>query len=280
MGVGASAQLQRSKLLRRGMKILLFPALVFGLVLALSAQTIEPEIERRIQIQVQKLQSADVETRRDAIYQLGALQNAVASQAAAAGLRDSAEIVRATAAKAVSFQASEDAARVLLPVLNDKSELVRREVAFALGRALAKTAVESLVKTLQTDKASSVRAAAAIALGQLAVEQGIEPLARVLQAPKDKKNRVLDEFVRRSAARSLGQIRHINAVPVLISALQDKTNADDIRREAARALGLIADERAVPVLQENLNAEDYYLAQISAEALQIIQNSAKSKSLF
>lgn len=262
------------------MKLILFPALVLGLVLTQSAQTIHSEIERRIEIQVQKLQSADVETRRDVIYQLGLLQNAAASQAAAVGLRDSAEIVRATAAKAVIFQASEDAARLLLPLLNDKSELVRRESAFALGRTFAKSATEYLIRSLQTDKLSSVRAAAAIALGQIADERAIVPLTQVLLAPKIKQNQVLDDFVRRSAARSLGQIRHQKAVPALISALRDQTNADDVRREAARALGLIADKSAVPVLQENLNAEDYYLAQISADALRVIENSEKSKSLF
>jgi hypothetical protein len=43
---------------------------------------------------------------------------------------------------------------------------------------------------------------------------------------------------------------------------------------------VIADESAVQVLQENLNAEDYYLAQIAADALEIIRNSNLTNPLF
>lgn len=264
------------------MKFILLPALCFfAFASPYFAQTSELEIERRvINVQVQKLQSADIETRRDAVYQLGLLRNAAASQAVERALRDSSEIVRAEAARAVVHQAYPDAARALLPLLTDKSEFVRRETAFALGKTYDKTAVDSLIKTLQTDKTASVRAAAAIALGQISDERAIELLSQILLAPKTKKNKVLDEFVRRSAAKSLGQIRSRKAVPTLISALRDTTNADDIRREAARSLGTIADESAVEVLSDSLNAEDYYLAQIAAEALELIKNSKLSNPLF
>lgn len=256
------------------MKIIFVSALLFfGFVLPVAAQTIEPEIERRINVQIQRLKSADVETRRDAVYQLGLFQNAVASQAAAAALRDSSEIVRAEAARAVVYQASPDAVRSLLPSLRDKSEFVRREAAFALGRTYDEAAIESLIQALQTDKQPSVRAAAAVALGEIADERAIDSLSQVLLVPRIKKNRVIDEFVRRSAARSLGQIRNRRAVSTLIAALQNRDNEDDIRREAARSLGLIADKTAVPALQENLNAEDYYLAAVAAESLEIIRNS-------
>jgi HEAT repeat protein len=253
----------------------------FGFILPHAAQTTELEIERRvIAVQSQKLKSADVETRRDAVYQLGLLRNAVASNAAANALRDSSEIVRAEAVRAVVYQASADAVQSLLPLLSDKAEFVRREAAFALGRTYDKTAADSLIRVLQTDKTASVRAAAAIALGQISDERAIEPLSQVLLAPLTKQNRVIDEFVRRSAAKSLGQIRNRKAVPTLISALRDKTNADDVRREAAHSLGVIADESAVQVLQENLNAEDYYLAQIATDALEIIRNSNLTNPLF
>ncbi|MFH4258919.1 HEAT repeat domain-containing protein, partial [Acinetobacter baumannii] len=48
-----------------------------------------------------------------------------------------------------------------------------------------------------------------------------------------------NEFVRRAAARSLGQIGQREAVPALIDVLADRRSPDDLRREAARALGLI-----------------------------------------
>lgn len=255
------------------MKIVFFPALVFCFAVSLAAQQIEPEIERRIFIEVQKLKSADTETRRDSVYKLGLMQNAVASRAAAAAVSDSSEIVRAEVARAVVHLAAADAVRILLPLLSDKSEFVRREAAYALGRTFDENAAADLIKTLQSDKAASVRAAAAIALGQIADESAVEPLSRILLAPKTKQNRILDEFVRRSAAKSLGEIRRRRAVPALIAALRDRTNTDDVRRESARALGFIADDSAFEILRENLNAEDYYLAEIAAEALERIRNS-------
>ena len=122
-------------------------------------------VEGLISIETAKLKSADVETRGDAVLKLGSLQNAVASSVAARALGDSSAIVRATAAKAVVFLASEDAVKLLVRLLSDKSEFVRREAAFALGATFDKLATNDLIRILQTDKQPSVRAAVAIALG-------------------------------------------------------------------------------------------------------------------
>ena len=112
-----------------------------------------------------------------------------------------------------------------------------------------------------------------------------------------------DEFLRRSAARSVGQIAQINvtgnpsvltpqnflpdkfkdlgssdstgpvpsplvaAVDVQTGVLQNKNESDDARREAAFALGAIGDSRSVPVLQAYVSSPDPYLAEISREAI-------------
>lgn len=263
------------------MKFFLLTVLVLGLFMSGSAQTLEPQVQAAVDQQAERLKSSDAETRLDAVSKLRLLQNAVAARVAASALTDSAEIVRATAAEAAAFLADEDAALVLTPLLDqkkEKSEFVRREAAFALGEAHSKTAVPALIQALQTDKQPSVRGAAAIALGKIADERAIEPLSQTLLLPDTKKNRkVVDEFVRRSAAQSLGKIRHKNAVPALITALSDTNNTDDIRREAAFALGLIADKSATQVLQENLNAKDYLLAEIAKNALQRIQLTADER---
>jgi HEAT repeat protein len=52
--------------------------------------------------------------------------------------------------------------------------------------------------------------------------------------------------------------------------VQNAREADDARREAAFALGAIGDASATAALQSNLDAKDYYLAQISKEALRKI----------
>lgn len=259
------------------MKILGLTVLVFGLLFSAAAQTLEPEMQAVVDLQIQRLQSSDAETRRDAVQKLVLLENAVAARAALDALNDSSEIVRAVACKAAAVLPDEEAAAFLIPFLkpkNEKSEFVRREAASALGRAASKNAVPDLISSLQTDKTPSVRAASAIALGNIADERAIDSLTRILRLPDTKKIRKsVDEFVRRSAARALGEIRNKKAVPVLIEVLRDVKNSDDIRREAAFALGTIADDSAAEVLRENLNAKDYLLAEIAAEGLQKIADA-------
>jgi HEAT repeat protein len=240
-----------------------------------SAQTLELSVERKIEILTERLKSNDTETRRDAVHQLRVLENAVASGIAARFLTDKAEIVRATAAEAVIFLPTEEAVRLLLPLLKDKSEFVRREACSALGEAGGKTATPDLIRVLVTDKEIIVRAAAAIALGEIADERAVESLSTVLISPKPRKKELIDvdDFLRRSTARSLGRIRDKRGVLALSAALRDTKNSDDVRRESAFALGLIADKSAAEVLRENLNAADYLLAEIAANALQRINST-------
>ena len=81
-----------------------------------------------------------------------------------------------------------------------------------------------------------------------------------------------NEFVRRSAAVALGQIKSRVAVPALIAALANERAGDDVRREAARALGLIGDPSAIPALQRAaLTARDPYLLEIASEALRKLE---------
>lgn len=243
---------------------------------ASKAQTLETSEQNAISVQRERLKSSDKEVRRDAIHQLQILKNAVAARAAIAALKDESEIVRASAAKTFAILPDEEAAAALNTVLaKDKSEFVRREAAFALGKAHSKTAVPNLIKALQQDKFLSVRAAAAIALGQIGDARAVAPLSQVLLAPLSKKKKRLteDEFVRRSAARALGQLRFKGGVPALIAVLQNTANPDDMRREAAFALGIIADKTAVTVLTENLKARDYLLAETAKNALQRIEHS-------
>src|SRR5215813_9889288 len=60
-----------------------------------------------IQQQQQRLNSSDVEERRDAVMRLGAMRREAASRAVVPTLQDPAAIVRATAAKAILSLGSE-----------------------------------------------------------------------------------------------------------------------------------------------------------------------------
>ena len=158
---------------------------------------------------------------------------------------------------------------------------------------------------MQSDKILEVRTAAAAALGKIGDVSAVEKLLRILRTRPVED----EEFLRRSAARSVGQIAQIlltaersvvtpqnflpdkfkdfgavggnlpvafsAAVDVLIGVLRSNSEADDTRREAAFALGAIGDARAIPALQPFVSAQDPYLAEISREALIKIERRNK-----
>lgn len=233
-------------------------------------------LQSEIEKQKSRLSSADTQERRDALMRLGAMARPESSRVASVALGDSSAIVRATAARAVLSLRREEAAALILPLLRDHDEFVRREAAYALGMTRSNSAVPALSASLETDKEASVRGAAAVALGQIgdtsAVPSLVAALARRLPASgffnRIRRKRIEeDEFVRRSVAVSLGQLGNREAVPVLIAALSDERAPGDIRREAARALGLLGDVAATPALRAVLGSSDPYLARIAFEAL-------------
>jgi HEAT repeat protein len=171
-----------------------------------------------------------------------------------------------------------EAATLLLPLLQDKSEFVRREAAYALGKTRSRSAVAPLVNILTRDKEMSVRGAAAIALGEIGDEAAAQPLAQVLAAQPEKKKTAkgeADDFVKRAAARSLGRIKSRSSVEVLIATLTNDANDSDVRREAATALGLIGDTSAVPALQAAVGSSDPYLSEAARAALRRFRLAAK-----
>jgi HEAT repeat protein len=217
------------------------------------------------------------------VTRLGALARPEGSRAAAAALGDSSAVVRATAARAVLSLPNGEAATLVLPLLRDRDEFVRREAAYALGLARHPLAAEALAAALETDREAAVRGAAAVALGQIGDPSAaaflVGSLSRRLPPragrERSRRRRVeQDEFVRRAAAVSLGQLRSREAVPVLVETLSDERAPDDVRREAARALGLIGDAAAVPALRAALTARDPYLALIAFEAVRALESPA------
>ena len=238
----------------------------------------------------------NVEQKRDALLQIRNLRTAEASRTAVPALSDSSEIVRATAAFSVVFLPKDEAFAVLSPLLSDKSPFVRRETAYALGVVGNPNAVGLLLQASNKDKFPEVKNAAIVAVGEIGDVSAVADLTKILQRKPLSK----EDFLRRSAARSIGQIAQFikhgdtqiitpektesvktleyenlsarfpafqTAVNVLIRVLQNNNEADDAKREAAFALGAIGDGSAFAVLQSNSNAADYYLAEICREAL-------------
>ena len=237
-------------------------------------------IQLEIEKQRQRLSSAEIEDRREALIRLRSLNHPEASRTALSALNDPAPIVRATAATSVLSLPADETAANLVPLLSDKDEFVRQQTAYALGHTRSRAAVAPLVERL-SDKKDSVRGAAAVALGQIGDSTAVSSLAAVLnpqaglgQSQKEKKNkREQNPFVLRAAARSLGEIGNRAGLPALVIVLQDEKAEDDVRREAAFALGAIGDASAIPSLQGALTARDPYLAEAAREAIRKISRS-------
>ena len=224
-------------------------------------------IQREIERQRQRLSSSDMEERRDALMRLGNMKRPDASRVAAAGLNDQEVKVRVAAAHAVVFLPAAEAAGLLLPLLQDRAEFIRREASYALGETRSRSAVARLSELLSGDKEAAVRGAAAVALGQIGDETAVNALSQALSGVKKKKTAPADEFLMRSAAHSLGQIRSRAGLPALIAALSNDQNPLDVRREAAASLGLIGDPSAAPSLRAALDSSDPYLAEAARQAL-------------
>lgn len=249
------------------------------------------------------LERGSPEQKRDALARIRNLKSAQASLLAVSALKDQAEIVRATAAQAVIFLPKEEALLALIPLFSDKSEFVRRETAYALGELSYPKAAGPLARQMLADKKRSVRDAAAVALGRVGDAESAQILAVLLS----RSNKKQDEFLRRAAARSIGQIASrlnrtaannaallssdgsttetsdLSPVPaafpalraassVLLRILRNPQETSDVKREAALALGEIGDPRAVPVLQSLLAAEDEFVARTAGTALGKIRN--------
>lgn len=247
--------------------------------------------------------AGSTESKREALYQIRNIRTPEASRLVLPALGDIEPIVRATAAGSVVFLPPTEASKALLPLLSDKDAFVRTEAAYALGTVGDPFSAVPLVQTLTTDKVLEVRDASAVALGRIGDASSVPFLVAILERKPSEK----DEFLRRSAARSIGQIAQFyktgkskvvtpqnflperfkqtesgavketdlklfeSAVSVLIKVLEHPKEAEDTRREAAFALGAIGNPASVNALKSASNCPDPYLAEICKEALLKLQ---------
>ena len=257
-----------------------------------------------------QINQGSVEEKRSALSEIRNLRSESASRIALPALSDKDAMVRATAAGSVIFLQKPEAASSLLPLLKDKSEFVRTETAYALGKIGDRSATGELVRLMKNDKILEVRTASTVALGQVGDTAAISELVAILKRSPTED----DDFLRRSAARSIGQIAQINvtgdpsvltpqnflpdkfkdlgssdatggvpqayaaAIDILTAVLRNKNESDDTRREAAFALGAIGDPRSLAVLRGYVGSPDPYLAEICKEAILKIERRAKTNS--
>lgn len=238
------------------------------------------------------------EQKRDALFATRNYRTERASRLALPALSDPDEIIRATAASSVVFLPPSEAVQRLIPLLSDRQPFVRKEAAYSLQKVGSPDAANSLIPVFSKDRDLEVRAAAAIALGASGNPSSVAPLTAFLRSRPREEN----EFIRRSAARSIGQIAQIiltgrtkvntpesflpdeyktgpvrsanvlspafdAAIPVLNGVLKNTRESDDTRREAAFSLGAIGSEASTASLRSYVNSPDPYLAEIASEAL-------------
>lgn len=283
---------------------------LLGFCFTLSAQT-----QEELKVYSERLQFGEVEVKRNTLRDLRNIETESASRTAIPALSDISEVVRATAAGSVIFLPQEEAAGVLIPLLDDRDVFVRREAAYALGKVGSNLAARKLTINLTSDKEMEVKTACAVALGEIGDVFAVPALTVILsKKPKDSTN-----FLRRGAAHSIGKIAQnlqqqnstittpesflpdkykviskpkypvlTEAFPVfaqanivLSRAIQLKKVTNDVRREATFALGEIGDKSSIQILQQQLRSKDYYLVEITEEALRKVfaaVNHSKSDS--
>lgn len=240
-----------------------------------------------------------IEEKRNALFEIRSLHTPEASRIAIPALMDKVDIVRATAVSSVVFLPQDEALKLLLPLLKDDSEFVRRETAYAIGELGSPDAADGLAEDLKKENSIENRSAAAAALGKTGSVNAIEPLLDILRSKPSGS----DGFLRGAAARSIGEIAQTirfgkhqpttpqnflpdryktafggndaaklpavfdSIVPILAKVLENSRESNDARREAAFALGAIGTTASLDRIRSCAGGQEYYLAEICREGL-------------
>jgi len=164
----------------------------------------------------QLLESSDGEARRNAVRELGQLDDPdVIRPLSEALLKDADDSVRIAAASALAKTWDEGAvAPLALSALQDDSEEVREAAVRALGTTWSEDAIPTLLMVLSSDGDAMVREQAARALAQTAGPEAVDALIQAL-------NHDPRWFVRDAAASALGTIGGGEALDALAMAAVD-----------------------------------------------------------
>ncbi len=143
---------------------------------------------------------------------------------------------------------------ISIPFLNYKMQdkgdllhasLVQRNIVWSLGLIKNKSAVEPLIKRLETED-PDLRREIILALKMIGDKQAVPVLKEILLRDKN-------HYVRFDAARALGSIDNTDSVYALIRAIDDGSWL--VKGACAEALGKRGDKRAAKALKELLNTD-------------------------
>ena len=170
--------------------------------------------------------------------------------------------------KGPKLPAPEDGKKALFGSIKNSSDPhVRRYATFFLGQLEGEEEITYLASLLR-DSDKGVREQAMAALARSG-QPGFAIISGLVTDPEWK--------VRYRACEALGLMRDINAVPLLIRALDDVK--DHVRYMAAKSLGLIGDRRAEQPLIGRINDENKFVRKIVAGSLGKLGGNASVEAL-
>lgn len=247
---------------------------------------------------IEDLRSENVETRKQAIFNLGEMKVKEAVNELCRMLKeDSNKVVRNNAARALGKIGDPVAVDILSETIFDKDYYIRLNSTWSLGKIKDKRGVEPLLRLikgggakifsesgaeseitrgdpnseiLKTDgmRYHDVQISAIKALGEIKDERAVGPLIAEFRDEQGT--------IRSAIALSLAKIGSKEAIPSLIEALNDSIWY--VRRDAAIALGELKDMRSVDALINLLSDKYEEVAQKSADAIEKIGSLAIGKT--
>lgn len=142
------------------------------------------------------------------------------------------------------------------------------------GVVVDKSAKDALATAMQKDAIEDVRASAARALGSLMAKDAVPVMITTLEDPQNKEHK----DVRLEIVESLGVMRDAAAGPALLKTLRD--NDTGIVKESIGAVGLIGYKEARPVLEEIFRTDPHRdMKEKALESLALLRDPA-GKPLF
>jgi HEAT repeat protein len=195
---------------------------------------------------LEMVDTADTRLREAAILALSLIEDPRAMTALIERASSTDATTRAIAARALG-QATKTAESVqaLLRIIGDDDAWVRYYAAQALGRLGALEALPAL-SALLNDAAPQVRISAIEALSHLPSSEAFEALKLAANSP--------EADLRRSAVLGFGTQRRLDAIPILVNALE--SHDPGTRLVAATALGVLDTEESVAAIGRGANDPD------------------------
>jgi HEAT repeat protein len=155
-------------------------------------------------------------------------------------------------------------------LLNDNSVLVRRAAASNVMERKDKRAIEALI-VLLNDTDSIVASRSVEALGIIGDNRVVTPLIKASKGGFNKSRMSREDMnLRKIAIKWLGLIGDPEAIPALLSALEER----ELRYEAMVALGSFKDQRAVEALIKCLSDKSPYIRGLAVAELRKIGDPA------